>query len=68
MPGKSKCKSHGNGGARSPTARAAIAAARSKGLGDTRSVRLEYQQAVLELYMLARIAGLVWVGRPPKIN
>ncbi len=59
MPGKSKCKSHGSGGVRT--------AAQSKGMGDTRADRLEYQQVALELYMLAKLVGITWIGRPPKI-
>lgn len=66
MPGKSKCASHGSGGVRTAAGRAAIAAARSKGLGDTRENRLSYQKAAYELYMLAKLEGISWVGRPPK--
>ena len=66
LPGKTKCRSHGSGGCRSAAGRTAIAAARSRGLNDTRANRVSYQMAVSELYLLARIAGLVWVGRPPK--
>lgn len=66
MPGKTKCKSHGSGGVRTAQGRAAIAAARSKGLNDTRANRLSYQQTALELYMLAKLAGIKCLGRPPK--
>lgn len=66
MPGKTKCKSHGSGGVKTAAGRAAIAAARSKGLGDTRANRIAYQMTVFELYMLTKQAGMDWIGRPPK--
>lgn len=67
IPGKTKCRSHGSGGVRSAAGRAAIAAARSKGMNDTRENRIAYQQAAFELYTLAKLVGINWIGRPPKI-
>ena len=66
MPGKSKCASHGSGGARTIEDRKAIARARARGMDDSRADRLAYRQESFELYMLAKLAGIAWVGRPPK--
>lgn len=66
MPGKSKCRSHGSGGPRTIEGRKSIATARSKGMNDSRADRLAYRQESFELYTLAKLAGISWVGRPPK--
>ena len=66
LPGKTKCAVHGSGGVRTAAGRAAIAAARSKGLNDSRADRAFYQQSAFELYILARLVGISWIGRPPK--
>lgn len=67
LPGKSKCAGHGSGGVRTAKGRAAIAAAHSEGLNDSRATRSIYRQAISELYQLAKIAGINWIGRPPKV-
>ncbi|PSJ17173.1 hypothetical protein C7H79_09740 [Nitrosomonas supralitoralis] len=66
IPGKSKCKSHGNGGPRTIDGRKAIARARSKGMNDSLAERIAHRKASFELYMLAKLAGVAWTGRPPK--
>lgn len=66
LAGKTKCRSHGSGGVRTAAGRAAIAAAHSKGLGDTRARRIEYSQDLQLLYRLAKLAGITWIGRPPQ--
>lgn len=66
MPGKSKCKSHGSGGVRTAEGKKSIASSRSKGLGDTRANRLIYKKDVYKLYILAKLVGITWIGRPPQ--
>lgn len=66
LAGKTKCAAHGSGGVRTAAGKAAIAAAHSKGLGDTRASRIEYSQGLQLLYRLAKLAGITWIGRPPK--
>jgi hypothetical protein len=66
MPGKTKCKAHGSGGVRTAAGRAACATAKCKGKNDTRANRLAYQQTVLELYTIAKLLDIPWIGRPPR--
>ena len=66
LSGRSKCAGHSSGGCRSAAGRAAIAAARSKGLGDTRAYRKAYQAAAREMFVLAQLAGITYIGRIPN--
>ena len=68
LVGRSKCASHGSGGVRTSVGRAAIAAARSKGLNESQAARRAYRIAIRQLYLLSGYLGLTWRGRPPSFN
>ena len=68
LVGRSKCASHGSGGVRTSAGRAAIAAARSKGLNESQATRRAYRIAIRQLYLLSGYLGLTWRGRPPSFG
>ena len=68
LVGRSKCTSHGSGGVRTSVGRAAIAAARSKGLNESQATRRAYRIAIRQLYLLSGYLGLTWRGRPPSFG
>ncbi len=68
LVGRSKCASHGSGGVRTSIGRAAIAAARSKGLDESQATRRAYRIAIRQLYLLSGYLGLTWRGRPPSFG